>query len=141
MPSLAGSELAKLRGEPGPGLAEPPLDSAPAWLGAIREAVRSGEISACHDISEGGAACALAEMAIAGRLGASSIWPGSAIRTRRSSARAAADSSPPGRRALRTHSRRGLEVRARGRADGDRITLSANGESAGVSVAEARQDG
>jgi phosphoribosylformylglycinamidine synthase len=33
--------------------------------------LRSGRIAACHDISEGGLAVALAEMAVAGRLGLS----------------------------------------------------------------------
>ena len=38
-----------------------------------REAVRSGTIHAVHDISDGGLACALAECAIAGGVGAQSI--------------------------------------------------------------------
>ena len=38
---------------------------------ALRDAIRKGLIRACHDLSEGGLAVALAEMAMAGNLGAS----------------------------------------------------------------------
>jgi len=69
-PSLAGSELEKLRG----GLATelPPVDLArqAAALDAVRTAVRSGAVATAHDVSEGGLACALAECAIAGGIGA-----------------------------------------------------------------------
>jgi phosphoribosylformylglycinamidine synthase len=39
-------------------------------LAFVREAVRAGRVTAVHDVSEGGVACALAEMAIAGGVGA-----------------------------------------------------------------------
>ena len=68
-PSLAGSELAKLRGALGPGLPEIDLEAHLRALAFVRCAARSGEL-AVHDISDGGLACALAEMAIAGRIGA-----------------------------------------------------------------------
>ncbi len=69
VPGLAGSELAKLRGELGPGL--PEIDGAAAILAIsqIREAVRDGMLATAHDISDGGLACALAEAAIAGGVG------------------------------------------------------------------------
>jgi phosphoribosylformylglycinamidine synthase II len=68
-PSLAGSELAKLRGELGMGLPQPDLAAVAAACAAVREAVRAGRLSSAHDISDGGLACALAEAAIAGGLG------------------------------------------------------------------------
>jgi phosphoribosylformylglycinamidine synthase len=68
-PSLAGSELAKLRGELGPGLPTLPIERVQAAIDAVRDAVRGGKLRA-HDISDGGLAIALAEMAIAGRVGA-----------------------------------------------------------------------
>ena len=37
---------------------------------AVARAIRSGAVRACHDVSDGGLLAALAEMAIAGRLGA-----------------------------------------------------------------------
>ncbi len=39
-------------------------------LKAVHEAIRTGAVRACHDVSEGGLAVTLAEMCIAGRLGA-----------------------------------------------------------------------
>jgi phosphoribosylformylglycinamidine synthase subunit PurL len=70
VPSLAGSELEKLRGGLARGL--PPVDlvEQATALAALREAVRGGGLRAAHDISEGGLACALAECCIEGGLGA-----------------------------------------------------------------------
>ena len=71
-PSLAASELAKLRGEPLPdGLAPVDLQATIATQAAIREVVRSGSLSSAHDIAEGGIAVALAECCLASGLGAS----------------------------------------------------------------------
>jgi phosphoribosylformylglycinamidine synthase II len=70
-PSLAASELAKLRGEPLPdGLPAVDLQAAIAAQNAVREAVRAGSLSSAHDIAEGGLAVALAECCLAGGLGA-----------------------------------------------------------------------
>jgi len=68
-PSLAGSELAKLRGELSPGLPKPDIGAVAAACAAVRDAVRSGRLSSAHDVSDGGLGCALAESAIGGRLG------------------------------------------------------------------------
>ncbi len=68
-PSLAGSELAKVRGELGPGLPETDLRDARRAIEFVREVARVRGPSAIHDISEGGLACALAECAIAGTIG------------------------------------------------------------------------
>jgi phosphoribosylformylglycinamidine synthase len=69
-PSLAGSELAKLRGDLGPGLPELPVDVVRAAIELVREGVRAGELPCAHDVSDGGLACALAECAIAAGVGA-----------------------------------------------------------------------
>jgi phosphoribosylformylglycinamidine synthase len=68
-PSLAGSELTKLRGELGPGLPTLPLADVRAAIEFVREAVRGGSVTAAHDASDGGLSCALAECAIAGGVG------------------------------------------------------------------------
>jgi phosphoribosylformylglycinamidine synthase subunit PurL len=68
-PSLAGSELVKLRGELDLGLPATEIGPVAKALAFVREAVRSGNIHAAHDVSDGGLACALAEMAIAGGVG------------------------------------------------------------------------
>ena len=70
-PAHPASELAKLRGQALPdGLPQIDLQAAVAALAAVRDAVRTGALSSAHDIAEGGLAVALAECAIAGRLGA-----------------------------------------------------------------------
>jgi phosphoribosylformylglycinamidine synthase len=70
-PSLAGSELSRLRGEP---LAEelPACDLGEVRVAqaAVRQAVRSEALASAHDVAEGGLAVALAECCIAGGHGA-----------------------------------------------------------------------
>jgi phosphoribosylformylglycinamidine synthase len=68
-PSLAGSELAKLRGELGVGLPEPDVAAVAAACDAVRAASRAGTLASAHDVSDGGLACALAESAIGSGLG------------------------------------------------------------------------
>jgi phosphoribosylformylglycinamidine synthase subunit PurL len=68
-PSLAGSELAKRRGDLGPGLPALPTDLVRAAIELVREGVRAGRLTSAHDVSDGGLACALAECAIASRVG------------------------------------------------------------------------
>jgi phosphoribosylformylglycinamidine synthase len=70
-PSLAGSELANLRGELEAGL--PPFDLAKVRraLELVRVAVCGGTVASAHDVSDGGLACAVIESALAGNVGAS----------------------------------------------------------------------
>ncbi|MFL5845686.1 MAG: phosphoribosylformylglycinamidine synthase subunit PurL [Solirubrobacteraceae bacterium] len=71
MPSLAASELAKLRGEALPTeLPELDLEHAVNVLAAIREAVRAGDLATCHDVAEGGWLTAMAEACLHGNVGA-----------------------------------------------------------------------
>jgi phosphoribosylformylglycinamidine synthase len=70
-PNLAGSELAKLRGELEMGLPQPDVAGVAAACATVRDAVRAGRLSSAHDVSDGGLACALAESAIAGGIGCS----------------------------------------------------------------------
>ena len=70
-PSLAASELAKLRGEALPdGLPQVDIAKVRAAQDAIRTAVRDGLLSSAHDIAEGGVAIAVAECCLGGGLGA-----------------------------------------------------------------------
>jgi phosphoribosylformylglycinamidine synthase subunit PurL len=68
-PSLAGSELAKQRGELGMGLPRPDITAVAAACATVRDAVRAGRVSSAHDISDGGLACAVAECAISSGIG------------------------------------------------------------------------
>ena len=68
---FAGSHLDKVRGEPKhPGVAPAPVPDAPENYRHLHAAIRAGLVESCHDVSEGGVAVAIAEMCIAGRLGA-----------------------------------------------------------------------
>jgi len=68
-PDLAGSQLAKLRGELGRGLGPFEAGSVHAAIVAVRDAVRDGLLRCAHDVSDGGIACALAECAVSGDTG------------------------------------------------------------------------
>jgi phosphoribosylformylglycinamidine synthase len=70
-PSLPGSELAKLRGTELPvGLGEIDIATVRSAQEAIRDAVRSGDLSSAHDVSEGGLLVAVAESCLGGGVGA-----------------------------------------------------------------------
>jgi phosphoribosylformylglycinamidine synthase len=51
-------------------VAPAPVPDAPATYRRLHAAIRAGLVESCHDVSEGGLAVAIAEMCIAGRLGA-----------------------------------------------------------------------
>jgi phosphoribosylformylglycinamidine synthase len=70
-PSLAGAELAKLRGDLGPGLPGVSVADVDAAIALVRDAVRTGGLASAHDVSDGGIACTVAECAIAAGVGAS----------------------------------------------------------------------
>ena len=68
---FGGSHFAKVHDKPGLAVVPGPDAAAPVRYRRLHQALRSGRIAACHDLSEGGLAVALAEMSIAGRLGLS----------------------------------------------------------------------
>ena len=76
VPSAAGSELAKLRGEP---LAGPlPVIDQPAVRDAqarVRSLVDDQALNNAHDIAEGGIGVAIAECCVAGQIGATVTLP------------------------------------------------------------------
>ena len=135
-PSLAGSELAKQRGELEPGLPPVDIEDARAAIAAVREAVREGALRVAHDISDGGLACALAECAIAGGVGVE-VDLGELIAERGGDCRRLAVRRGQrrlrrrrrGRRALASADRRGRAGRVIGRAGGSGLTIAA-GEAA-----------
>jgi phosphoribosylformylglycinamidine synthase len=73
-PELAGSEVAKLWGDPLGGLRDVDLAAHARTLEFVRAAVRSGRLASAHDVAEGGIATALAECCIAGGVGARVDW-------------------------------------------------------------------
>jgi phosphoribosylformylglycinamidine synthase len=68
-PNLAGSELAKQRGQLEMGLPQPDIDNVAAACKIVRDAVRAGKLASVHDVSDGGLAIAIAESAITGGIG------------------------------------------------------------------------
>lgn len=73
-PEFAGSHLDLVLGEPDDptirGAVPQPDPASPARHRAMHRAILDGVILACHDLSEGGFAVAIAEMCLAGRSGA-----------------------------------------------------------------------
>jgi phosphoribosylformylglycinamidine synthase len=67
---LGGSHFALVNGLTGGRVPTVDLDTAPKVFGAVHAAIRGGLVRACHDLSEGGLAIAVAEMAFAGERGA-----------------------------------------------------------------------
>ncbi|MDL2290547.1 phosphoribosylformylglycinamidine synthase [Desulfovibrio sp. OttesenSCG-928-F20] len=67
---LAGSELAAELSLSGGAVPEVDALAARARYALVHAAMSAGLVSACHDLSDGGLAVALAEMALGGRLGA-----------------------------------------------------------------------
>ena len=68
-PSLAGSELEKLRGQLGPGLPAVEIGEVGESIALVREAVSEGEVVCATDVSDGGIFTALAELAIKAGVG------------------------------------------------------------------------
>ncbi|TVR21995.1 MAG: phosphoribosylformylglycinamidine synthase subunit PurL [Ilumatobacter sp.] len=67
---FAGSHLDLVLGEPDhPGIVPQSDPTAPVRYRRLHRVMMGGLVEACHDVSEGGLAVALAEMCIAGRLG------------------------------------------------------------------------
>jgi phosphoribosylformylglycinamidine synthase len=69
-PEMGGSHFALVRGLAGGTVPRVRFDEAVAALDGVHRAISRGLVRACHDLSEGGAAVALAEMCFAGGLGA-----------------------------------------------------------------------
>lgn len=67
---MGGSHYHLVRGLESGSVPQPDLDRAPRLFRRLHEAIQSGLVRSCHDVSEGGLAVALAEMAFAGDLGA-----------------------------------------------------------------------
>ncbi len=146
-PSLAGSELAKQRGELDSGLPQVPLAEVDKALGLVRELVRSGAVSAAHDVSDGGLACALAEMAIAGELGLD-VDLDSLVELRGGSGETNLFGEGPGgivlaapraRDLLESAEAAGVEAVELGTAAGDRITIAAAERDVSVPLADAER--
>ena len=66
---MGGSHYALVNGLGGGTVPHVDLEQAPKIFAAVHRAITSGLVRSCHDLSEGGLAAAIAEMAFAGGLG------------------------------------------------------------------------
>ncbi len=66
---LGGSHFARVNGLTGGDVPVVDAQFAPRVFAAVHQSISAGQIRSCHDLSEGGLAVALAEMAFAGGLG------------------------------------------------------------------------
>ncbi len=67
---MGGSTYYDIHGLVGNEVPKVDLEALPAVLRSVHQAIQSGEVSACHDVSEGGVISAVAEMAFGGDCGA-----------------------------------------------------------------------
>ena len=70
LPDLGGSLYNQIIGETAGNVPTVDIELAPEIFGRVHEAISVGAVRSCHDLSEGGLAVALAEMAFAGGVGA-----------------------------------------------------------------------
>ncbi len=148
-PSLAGSELARQRGELDAGLPQVEIGAIARALGFVRQAARDGTATAAHDVSDGGLACALAEMAIAAGSGIEAdLDP--LVELRGGSGESCLFGEGPGGIVLGVSAdglgglleaadRAGVEALEIGSVGGDRLTLSAAERDVSVALADAER--
>jgi phosphoribosylformylglycinamidine synthase len=148
-PTCAGSELAKQRGELDAGLPQPDIAAVAVACAIVRDAVRADRLTSVHDVSDGGLACALVEMAIAagsgieadldplvelrGGSGESSLFgegPGGII---------LGVSAEPVADLLQAAERAGVEALEIGGIGGDRLSFSAAERDVSVALADAER--
>jgi phosphoribosylformylglycinamidine synthase len=148
-PSLAGSELAKQRGELDAGLPQVEIVEVEKALALVRDLVREGVACAAHDVSDGGLACALAEMAIAGGVGVV-VDLDPLVELRGGSGETCLFGEGPGGIVLAAGERDGKEILNRaqgaevdaldlGAAGGDRITIAAAERDVSAALADAER--
>jgi phosphoribosylformylglycinamidine synthase len=76
---IGGSHYHLVRGLAGGVVPRPDLELAPRLFRKLHEAIQSGMVRSCHDLSDGGLAAAVAEMAFAGAIGADVTRLGDAV--------------------------------------------------------------
>jgi phosphoribosylformylglycinamidine synthase subunit PurL len=143
-PSLAGSELTKLRGALRGGLPQPDVGAVAAACEAVRRAVRDGALSSAHDVSDGGLAVALAEAAIGAGVGCR-VDLSPLLERGHSSEEALFGEGPGGflvsgeRLALEGLASAGVELAYLGETGGEGLTLTASDLSLDVTVEAAAE--
>ena len=108
-------------------------------LEAVRDAVRAGALSSCHDIAEGGFLVALAECCLAGGVGARSTSGPATTRGASSSASARSGFVVSGPRDALDALARTMPLDVFGTVGGDALELTIAGETSRWALAELRE--
>ena len=142
-PSAAGSELEKMRGQLGSGLPDVDIEPIKAAIELVRDAVRDGTVRTVTDITEGGIATTLAELAAGSGLGCQADLEPITVRHDCSSEDALFGEAPGGfivagdKSVIEKLGGQGVEVDLLGRVNGDMVSINASAEHVEVLVAEA----
>lgn len=142
-PSLAGSELEKQRGQLGKGLPERPIAPVRLAIELVREAVRSGQIRTVTDVSDGGLATTLAELAVGSGTGCVAGLEPVIVRRECSPEDALFGEGPGGflvageKAELERLGGQGVDVEIIGQVTGNEIVIDAGGSRVEILVEEA----
>ncbi|MFH1134016.1 MAG: phosphoribosylformylglycinamidine synthase subunit PurL [Nanoarchaeota archaeon] len=122
---LGGSIFYDLHGKLGKSLPKPHFKEERQAMQFILDAIQHGMLLSCHDISDGGLACCVAEMAILGKKGATAAIEGDPVRFLFSeSSGFVFEASPPQRALLEERGRKhNVKLQRIGTVTGDRLVF------------------
>ncbi len=143
-PSLAGSELEKARGQLGKGLPEVEIEPVKAAIELVRDAVRAGTVRTVTDVSDGGIATGLSELALGSGIGCDvNLEP--VIVQRECSGEDVLFGEGSGgfilagdRQSLELLGGQGVQIEMLGQAEGNEIKIQAGDDKVEILVAEAK---
>lgn len=143
-PSLAGSELEKSRGQLGAGLPEVDVQAVRKAIELVRDGVRAGTIRTVTDVSDGGIATVLSEMALKSGVGCEVTLDPVIVQRECSEEDALFGEGAGGfilagdRQSIELLSGKGVQIEMLGRAEGNEIRIEAGETSVDILVAEAK---
>lgn len=143
-PSLAGSELEKARGGLGAGLPDVEIEPVRAAIELVRDAVRGGSIRTVTDVSDGGVATTLSELALGSGIGCDvNLDPVIALHD--CSEEDALFGEAPGgfilagdRQSIELLGGQGVQIELLGRVEGNEVKIAAGESRVEILVAEAK---
>jgi len=143
-PSLAGSELEKSRGQLGKGLPDVEIEPVHAAIELIRDSVRAGTIRTVTDVSDGGIATALSELALTAGIGCNITLDPVIVQRECSEEDALFGEGSGGfilagaAASIELLGGKGVQIEMLGRVEGNEIKVQAGESSVDILVAEAR---
>jgi phosphoribosylformylglycinamidine synthase II len=143
-PSLAGSELEKSRGELSAGLPEVEIDPVRTAIELVRDGVRDGTIRTATDVSDGGIATILSELALGSGVGCEVTLDPVIVQHECSEEDALFGEGPGGfilagaAASIEMLGGKGVQIEMLGRAEGNEIKIQAGETAVDILVAEAK---